>query len=71
MAEIKRKQLDELENLTLELCFITYLQALVDYDKNCGDCIITEFEFLKGANAYLLEKQTDAVLKLNNLFNSM
>lgn len=71
MAEIKRKQLDELENLTLELCCITYLQALVDYDKNCGNSIITEFEFLKGTDTYLLEKQIDTVLKLNNLFNTM
>lgn len=71
MAEIKRCKLDELENFTFELCYITYLQALVEYDKNCGNSIITEFGFLKGTDNYLLEKQIDVVLKLNDLFNTI
>lgn len=71
MAEIKRSQLDELENLVFELNCITYLLCLAQYDRNCGYILIKEFDFLKGVEDYLAEKQIDTVLKLNSLFNSM
>lgn len=71
MAEIQRRKLDELENLIFELNCITYLQALVEYDKNCVNSIITEFDFSKGTDNYLLKKQIDTVSKLNDLFNTM
>lgn len=71
LAEIKRSQLDELENLVFELNCITYLLSLVQYDKNCGYILIKEFSFLKGVEDYLTIRQIDTVLKLNDLFNSM
>lgn len=71
MAEHKRKQLDELEDLIFELNCITYLLSLTQYDKNCGYIIIKEFSFLKGVEDYLAIKQIDIVLKLNKLFNSI
>ena len=71
MAELKRKQLDELEDLIFELNCITYLLSLTQYDKNCGYIIIKEFSFLKGVEDYLAIKQIDIVLKLNKLFNSI
>ena len=70
MAELKRKQLDELEDLIFELNCITYLLSLTQYDKNCG-YIIKEFSFLKGVEDYLAIKQIDIVLKLNKLFYSI
>ncbi len=71
MAEIQRRKLDELENLILELNYITYLLSLAQYDKNSGYSIIKEFEFLKGAEDYLARKQIDTILNLNDLFSTM
>jgi len=71
MAELKINQLDELQNLIFELNCITYLLSLTQYDKNCGYILIKEFSFLKGVEDYLMTKQTDIVLKLNNLFDSI
>ena len=71
MAEIKRNKLDEFENIIFELNYITYLQALEEYDRSSGRRIIEEFSFLKGTDGYLTQKQIDIVLKLNDLFNSI
>ncbi len=71
MAEIQRRKLDELENLILELNYITYFLSLAQYDKNSGFSVIKEFKFLKGAEDYLTRKQIDTVLKLNDLFDTM
>ncbi len=71
MKELKIKQLDNLEDLIFELNCITYLLSLTQYDKNCGHIIIKEFSFLKGVDDYLILKQIDTILKLNNFFNSI
>lgn len=69
MLEIKVDKLDKLDSLIFELNCLIYLQALVEYDKNCGNSIIMEFEFLKGTDNFLLRKQIDAILKLNALIS--
>ncbi len=71
MPEIKTNQMDELENLIFELNCITYLLSLTQYDRNCGYILIKEFSFLKGVEDYLVLKQLNIILKLNNLFNTI
>lgn len=68
MFEISWKQINELHDILFELGIVTYLQNVICNENAENNYYLDGFEFLgKSANAFLLEKQTDAVLRLKEL----
>lgn len=68
MFKISLELINELHNIFFELAAITYLQNVIRDESAENNFYIDGFEFLKrGGTLYLLDKQTEAILKLKEL----
>lgn len=68
MFKIKLEHINELHNIFFELAAITYLQNVIRDENSENNFYIDGFEFLKREGTlYLLDKQTEAILKLKEL----
>ena len=68
MCKIKLEYINELHNIFFELATITYLQNVIRDENSENNFYIDGFEFLKREGTlYLLDKQTEAILKLKEL----
>lgn len=68
MFKIKLEHINELHNIFFELATITYLQNVIRDENSENNFYIDGFEFLKREGTlYLLDKQTEAILKLKEL----
>ncbi|MBQ8741071.1 MAG: hypothetical protein IJY79_05935 [Clostridia bacterium] len=68
MFKIKLEYINELHNIFFELATITYLQNVIRDENSENNFYIDGFEFLKREGTlYLLDKQTEAILKLKEL----
>ena len=68
MFKIKTEYINELHNIFFELAAITYLQNVIRDENSENDFYIEGFEFLRReGNLYLLDKQTEAILRMKEL----
>ena len=68
MFKIKLENINELHNIFFELASITYLQNVIRDENSENNFYIAGFEFLqREGTLYLLDKQTEAILKLKEL----
>lgn len=68
MFKIKMEYINELHNIFFELAAITYLQNVIRDENSENDFYIEGFEFLRReGNLYLLDKQTEAILRMKEL----
>lgn len=64
MFWIDLDDIDELYNISLELGIITYLQGLVQIDKECNHMYEPSIDFASSCcEKYLLDEQLELVLK--------
>lgn len=68
MFKIKLEHINELHNIFFELAAITYLQNVIRDENSENNFYIEGFEFLRREETlYLLDKQTEVVLRLKEL----
>ncbi len=68
MFKIKFEHINELHNIFYELATITYLQNVIRDENSENNFYIEGFEFLRREGTlYLLDKQTEAILRLKEL----
>ena len=68
MLKISLENINELHNIFFELASITYLQNVIRDENSENNFYIEGFEFLKREGAlYLLDRQTEAILRLKEL----
>ncbi|MBR3969374.1 MAG: hypothetical protein IKJ93_07275 [Clostridia bacterium] len=68
MLKISLENINELHNIFFELASITYLQNVIRDENSENNFYIEGFEFLKREGTlYLLDRQTEAILRLKEL----
>ena len=68
MLKIELELINELHDIFFELAAITYLQNVIRDENDENNFYIEGFEFLNGeARQLLLNKQTDAILRMKEL----